>query len=81
MDTNRYDHHVEGDKGGGANGQVQMRQKWARSAGLQGLRGTLGIRSRVARKRSAGTGDGFWRKCAMSRCKVDLIPEERGGLE
>ena len=41
--------HVEGGKGG-TNGQGQRRQKQARGAGLQGPRGTLGSRSRAARK-------------------------------
>ena len=62
---------------GGANGWGQRQQKRSYGAGLQGPRGTLGSRSRAARKRIAETGVGGRREWAMSRWTVNQIPEER----
>ena len=61
----------------GRNGQGHRHQKRARGVGLQGPRGILGSRLRVASKRRAGAGGRGRREWEMYSQIVDPIPEER----
>ena len=65
-------------KKGGASRQVQRQQKRACGVGIQGLRGTLRINLRAARKGSAETDSGIRREWEISMWTVHPILEERG---
>ena len=68
---------VEGDKIG-ANGRGKRQQKLARGAGLQGMRQTLGSRSRAVNKKSQRRVVKDGRSGCFSRCTGNPRSEEKG---